>query len=268
MSQKASSEKLVQTLNALNHAVKEYEKGENHSFFTALIQKYCIELYELTLVENTNSKTVVEAKPQIKIVKQEEVLKEPTKSESAEPVQPANEKPKIEPVVELKKETIEKTQESIITEKPIAPAPPVSEIKVTPPIAETPKIEKEKTIKVPAAKPSINDVLSNDDEEELSLNAKLSMNKQPVINIAEKSKDNPISDLSKAISISKKFEFIKGLFNGDGESYKATISYLQNANSHEDALNYVNLSVKTTYNWSDDDELANELYNLIRRRFS
>ncbi len=270
MSQTVQSEKLHQLLNALSTAVKDLEKGENTAFYKALVQKLCIDIYELTVVLDPSNSVKTEVKSTIKIVKQEEILAEPV-----------IESPKIETKLETvvaKKEPVVITPEPVVVHEPIiekvAPTPPPVEVVKTTPvietpkIVETPKVEKEKPAKSINIKPSVNEKLSDGDDDELSLNEKLSMNKQPVINIAEKSKDNPIADLTKAISISKKFEFIKGLFNGDGETYKSTIAYLQNASSREDALEHIRTAVKPNYDWSDNEDLENELYALIKRRFS
>lgn len=272
MSQTVQSEKLQQLLNALSNAVKDLEKGENTAFYKALVQKLCIEIYELTTIFESSNASKTDIKPLVKIIKQEEILVQPVVETPAVEI-------KSEPVV-IKKEPVVVTPEPVIVQEPIiekvAPTTPsIEEVKLAPPVVETPKAvepaktEKEKPVKTINIKPSVNEKLSNgDDDDELSLNEKLSLNKQPVINIAEKSKDNPIADLTKAISISKKFEFIKGLFNGDGEKYKSTITYLQNATSREDALEHIRSTVKPNYDWSDNEELENELYTLIKRRFS
>jgi hypothetical protein len=274
MKQKEQLEKMKQNLNAISKAINELEKGDNVAFYKSLLQKQCIDLYEQADLLQTEAKA--SPTPHITIIKQEEVL-EPVKIQ--EPVitpEPVREKvsfkPEIKtaPVVEKKAiipppveiqvpepviEEIQSVVEPVIESVQI----PEIEIPVTPAVPVIPKTEK------PAEKkPLVQDTKPTED---LSLNEKLSLNKQPVINIAEKSKETPIADLAKAISISKKFEFIKGLFAGDGESYKAAIGSLQNAASYADAVMYIDTQVRSRYDWSENEALADEMLSLLKRRF-
>lgn len=291
MKQKEQSDKLNQLLSSISKSVAELEKGNNVSFYKALLQKQSIELFEMT--ETIDASVVSEFTPHIKIVKQEEILEplnlpEPPKkpepviekvSLKPEPVAPT---PPKEPIQE--KATIPPPVE-IIPEPLVEPLISEPIIETASPTIETPVVEKVETPVTPPAPPvspapvvppappktqeplptSIADKKITDDG---SLNAKLSMNKQPVVNIAEKSKETPIADLSKAIAISKKFEFIKGLFDGDGEAYKAAITTLQTSASYDDAIVYINSQIRSRYDWSDNEDLSAELMTLLKRRFS
>ena len=234
MKQKEQLEKMKQNLNTISKAINELEKGDNVAFYKSLLQKQCIDLYEQADMLQTEVKT--SSTPHITIVKQEEVL-EPVKIQ--EPVhtpEPVREKVSFKP--EIKTSPI--VEEKVILPPPVeihVPEPVIPEIKtVIEPVIENSQIPEKDIPVAPVApvipiaeKPSEKKPTVQDSKpaEDLSLNEKLSLNKQPVINIAEKSKETPIADLAKAISISKKFEFIKGLFAGDGESYKAAISKIQ-----------------------------------------
>jgi hypothetical protein len=107
-----------------------------------------------------------------------------------------------------------------------------------------------------------------EDNDQISLNEKLSKTKISTQNYAEKSKETPISDLLKAISISKKFEFINGLFDGNSEAYKTCINTIQNAESYESAIEYLEQDVLVNFNWDENEKLASELFLLIKRRFN
>jgi hypothetical protein len=106
------------------------------------------------------------------------------------------------------------------------------------------------------------------EETDISINEKISKNKAPVINYADKSKEIPIKDLSKAISIGKKFEFINGLFDGNSDVYKTQINLLQNCNSYEEAISLLENEVVEKYEWEHNEKLAAEFFSLIRRRFN
>lgn len=286
MKQKEQMDKMKQLLNAISKTIAELEKGDNVSFFKSLLQKQSIELYEHAESITTEGKSATP--PHIKIVKQEEILETTLTPEPAKIPEPVIEKVSLKPVSTIPTEPIIEISEGAIipppveikTEVLIEPPAPLPVIEQPAPVIETPVAEK---IKEPAAQPvpptppiptapkvqepastSLVDKKISDD---VSLNAKLSMNKQPVVNIAEKSKETPIADLAKAISISKKFEFIKGLFEGDGESYKAAISALQLSASYNDAINYLDTQVRSRYDWSDNEDLSKELLTLLKRRF-
>ncbi len=286
MKQKEQMDKMKQLLNAISKTIAELEKGDNVSFFKSLLQKQSIELYEHAESIATEGKSATP--PHIKIVKQEEILEVTKAPEPVKIPEPVVEKVSLkpvstiptEPIIEISESTIIPPPVEIKTEVLIEPPAPLPVIEQPAPVIETPVAEK---IKEPAAQPvpptppiptapkvqepastSLVDKKISDD---VSLNAKLSMNKQPVVNIAEKSKETPIADLAKAISISKKFEFIKGLFEGDGESYKAAISALQLSASYNDAINYLDTQVRSRYDWSDNEDLSKELLTLLKRRF-
>lgn len=291
MKQKEQSDKLKQLLSSISKSVAELEKGDNVSFYKALLQKQSIELYELT--ETIDASTVSSSAPHIRIVKQEEIL-EPVKT--PEPVkipEPVIEKVSLKPEPVAPIPAKEPVQEKVITPPPveiiaeliIEPPAPEPIVEIPAPVIETRVVE---TVEVPvsppappvppapvapptppkAQEPAPTSIVDKKISDDVSLNAKLSMNKQPVVNIAEKSKETPIADLAKAIAISKKFEFIKGLFDGDGEAYKAAISALQTSASYEDAVNYIDSQVRSRYDWSDNEDLSAELMTLLKRRFS
>lgn len=269
MSNKEQLEKIKASLANIQHALSELEKGGNIAFFKSLIQKTTIEVYEQAGSLDQEAQT----KPHIKIVSQTEVLKK------SEPEAPKQEPPKPE-VPEIIAEHKPVVQEPPVAEKKAAEIEvqeiPVQEIKKPEPVIEK-KVEsvinipiykkeepkkEQRTESAPVSK-------SNPVEDDDSLNARLSKSIKPVLNIVEKSKDTPIKDLVRAISISKKFEFIKVLFGGNSEVYKDTLNACQNAGTYEEAIQYLqNNHISSQYNWNNEESepLAAELYSLIRRR--
>lgn len=283
MKQKVQMDKMKQLLNAISKTIAELEKGDNLSFFKSLLQKQSIELYEYAETITAEGKSATP--PHIKIVKQEEVLEAFKSPEPAIVPEPVIEKVSLKPVsntpaepkIEIPESAIIPPPVEIKTEVVIEPPAPLPVVEQPAPVIETPVEEKIKVPVTPPAPPAppvsksqepvTTSLVDKKISDDVSLNAKLSMNKQPVVNIAEKSKETPIADLAKAISISKKFEFIKGLFEGDGESYKTAISALQQSASYQDAINYLDTQVRSRYDWSDNEDLSKELLTLLKRRF-
>lgn len=80
--------------------------------------------------------------------------------------------------------------------------------------------------------------------------------------LAIKLKTRPITNLSSAIGLNEKFEFIQSLFNGDKEKYEETIETLNSATNFNGAYNYLS----TKLNWDMSDPLAQRILELIRRK--
>jgi len=75
-----------------------------------------------------------------------------------------------------------------------------------------------------------------------------------------------ILDLTTAIPIAKKFEFIKNLFADDSENYKSAIQNINSANNLQQALDIVE-NLNETFNWSENKELEKDLIGFVLRRF-
>ena len=104
-------------------------------------------------------------------------------------------------------------------------------------------------------------------EPQVPLVEKLNKTIEPVINVVDKQKETPIADIVKAISISKKFEFINTLFDGQADVYKNSIQTIQEANSYEDATQFIDTTLSQQFNWNEHEKLAAEFFSLVRRRF-
>lgn len=133
-----------------------------------------------------------------------------------------------------------------------------------PPIQAEIKEEIKEKIKASVVKPknplttSISDKFNHDRptlHEELSTHVESE-------DLANHLKNRPITNLSSAIGLNEKFEFIHNLFNGDKEKYEETIEKLNVASNFNEAFNY--LSVKLGWNMSEP--MPQRILELIRRK--
>ncbi len=85
--------------------------------------------------------------------------------------------------------------------------------------------------------------------------------------LADKYQLTPISDLKTAIGLNERAAFIRELFNGDKETFFKTLDKLNNLESYEDALNYLENSIKKQYGWKDGSNQVVSFLELIYRRF-
>lgn len=259
---KEKMEKLRAALTLIQNAVNELEGQRNVDFFKTVIKNKSIEIFELVaeleLNEqsfNLKSETEIKVKTTEKTVVPSETLKiaEVPKTETipvkTEPII----KEKLSEPIPVEPEIIEKIAEPAVIEKTTAP---IQEKQVEP-------VRVQKTEPVEDSKPKKQELHAENE----SLNDRLSKNKQPAHNLVEKSKETPIADLAKAISISKKFEFINGLFDGKAEAYKACLQTIQNANNVEEAYAFLENEIVSNYEWDENEKLAEEFFGLTRRRF-
>jgi hypothetical protein len=122
----------------------------------------------------------------------------------------------------------------------------------------TPKISKIKTESVQSDGSSLGEQFSSTRptlHEELSTQVDNS-------DLANTLKNRPITNLSSAIGLNEKFEFINELFNGDKEEYEKTIEKLNIATNFNEAYNYLS----TKLNWNMSSPMAQRILELIRRK--
>ncbi len=268
MNQQELLEQLKSLLNSSEKAIIEIQKGVNIDFYSTLIQNNSIECFNLSkqIADFKSSSAVVEfkiesIKPFEPAIKETTPIPEIQNTKKEEPTAPVIE-PTIEHVQEIIKPIVEEVKteikiEEIVVKETVIPKIEKA-IEITPKAVEKPIISKASTVK--------EDV----QEDEISLNEKLSKNKTPVLNFADKSTETAIADLSKAISIGKKFEFINGLFGGNSEVYKNSIQTIQNSENFEKAINYIENEITSQFDWNDEENenLAAEFFALIKRRFN
>ena len=91
------------------------------------------------------------------------------------------------------------------------------------------------------------------------MNEVLGKNKKDMASVLQ---NKPIGDLTKAIGINDKFLFTKELFSGNAKLYAKTIKQLNKFTDINEALIYI----QENFSWNDDNEAANQLIDLIRRK--
>ncbi|HEY1046256.1 MAG TPA: hypothetical protein VGF79_07445 [Bacteroidia bacterium] len=260
---KEKMEKLRAALTLIQNAVNELEGQRNVDFFKTVIKNKSIEIFELvTALELNEESSNLKSETETKVKTIEHVVATPETPKMVEVPKTENIPVKAEPIIE------EKVIEPMVIEpEPIREkiAEPEVIAKVVEPIAE----KAVEPLKIQKTEPA-EEVKSKKQEahiENESLNDRLSKNKQPAHNLVEKSKETPIADLAKSISISKKFEFINGLFDGKAEAYKACLQTIQNASNVEEAYAFLENEIANTYEWDENEKLAEEFFSLTRRRF-
>lgn len=240
------SKQLKHIQNTLEHIISDYESGADAGFIGHLIRDQAMALYRCS-AEALNKPA--EIKPQSNTTS-------PAPANSQETLPPVMQHPPAPAEVPAVIQNLESPEIQIEIPTAQTPSSPVTVHKTEVPHQEMPKQE------VNPVKP-----VTVGGEEDLTLNERLAKSKTPAINFAEKSKESPIKDLSKAITISKKFEFINGLFNGNAEQYKAFLNTVQNSDSYDAAIAFIEASANMAL-WEENEKLSSEFYALVGRRFN
>ncbi len=80
--------------------------------------------------------------------------------------------------------------------------------------------------------------------------------------LTSKMQTRPITDLRNSIGLNEKFLFIKELFKGRPDQYNNCIDMLNQTTTYEEAIKFL----KDNYEWEEDDEVAEKLINLVKRK--
>jgi hypothetical protein len=268
MKEKQISNQIKNLLVSLNQLESDISEGKHLLFQKDKLKDIAIQLHLLAdqigiedqvIEAPVVNATIVETKtqevtPTPTVVKLVETVKEIVPEPEPIPV------PIPEPIIEAKEEIVEV---------------PVSKIQAPETLVEVPKIEVEVVpVKPEIKKETVETIVAKPIEtkkeiivESVSVNDKLSKSAVPPQNIAEKLKETPISDLVKAIAISKKFEFINLLFDGNSEFYKQCIQTIQASSDYQSAIQFIEQEVIVKYDWQEHEKLAAEFFSLVRRRF-
>lgn len=73
----------------------------------------------------------------------------------------------------------------------------------------------------------------------------------------------PVSDILIAIGLNDRFFFTRELFNNDSVLFKSTITALNNLPNLAKAQEYIN----EKFNWTDDDSIAEQFMQIVKRRY-
>ena len=78
---------------------------------------------------------------------------------------------------------------------------------------------------------------------------------------------HPIADLMSAIGLNERYLYANDLFEGDMQEFKNAIKMLNEFQSGNEAKAFFDSGLRSTYNWEDDNTLAQALFNLVERRY-
>jgi hypothetical protein len=93
---------------------------------------------------------------------------------------------------------------------------------------------------------SVNELLAGDDSGKLEY----------------KISNSPVASLKSAIGINDRYQYIRELFEGNGDAFTKAVSDLDNLNNIQEAVNYL----QQNYKWKKNDTSL-KFVNLIKRRF-
>lgn len=85
--------------------------------------------------------------------------------------------------------------------------------------------------------------------------------------LADKLGQSRINDLTVAIGLNQKFQFINELFDGDADAYRNAVKTLNHCDSLEEAKQLVKNEWMKPFNWDEEDSLTLTFLNLVERRY-
>jgi hypothetical protein len=85
--------------------------------------------------------------------------------------------------------------------------------------------------------------------------------------VAEKMSHKPIKDLTVAIGLNQKFQFIKELFDADADAYKSAVSKLNSFSGGTEAEQFLRNELMATYGWNEEEPLVISFTELVQRRY-
>lgn len=72
-----------------------------------------------------------------------------------------------------------------------------------------------------------------------------------------------VEDIRQAISLGDRFRFQRELFRNNGEEMNKTLSYINLLATYEE----VNAFLQSKYGWAEDNEAAQDFYQIVKRKF-
>ncbi len=85
--------------------------------------------------------------------------------------------------------------------------------------------------------------------------------------LAQKLRKTPIDDLRKAIGLNQKFLLINELFDGDADTYNASIDQLNGSSSLDAATTWIQSELRNRFDWDDESTTVQDFLDLVERRF-
>ncbi|MBI9060446.1 MAG: hypothetical protein JEZ14_00555 [Marinilabiliaceae bacterium] len=184
----------------------------------------------------------------------EEAIEIPVSKPELSP-EPVASSTKIEEKIEepVKKESaqigIEKVVVPVISEAPPTPPSPVAEPKKT----ELPKAAKK------GKEPGI--LGEQIGKEKTSVYERVSTQKDQTESIKQIGK--PVSDIRKAFGLNDRFYFQRELFNGNPDLFNQTLDQINQMDSYDSATHFL----RSNFQWTDENEVADSFLKSVKRRF-
>jgi hypothetical protein len=199
---------------------------------------------------------------QVPIAEPARTIVEPLKKEVHEPRQHQASKetmPTPEPVIELSPEP-----ETIAESSKVPPPPVVPTIEKKKDVISQPevKVEIPKEEKHAPKEPTHKkEILAETFEKTKFLNDILAQYGN-TNDLSKKFQHQPINDIFKAIGINEKFLFVKDLFDGNADRYTQTLTFINEASSFNEAIEYLDRQFK----WDFENPVVQKLLELVHRR--
>lgn len=243
-------QKIDSTLNHIQYLNSDFDQRntEISQLELDLMRKYCIELYDLVNKMGLAAKV---KNAQLKMT-QTQPKKEVTNEEVEVQQQAFIEKKENDPEPILKdlEEDYSKEEEIMLeieVEKVVMNETPVVE---TPVEKLSNPIEPQDKLSTPASQEFVKKILQSAPSNQ---------------SLFEKYKSSPISSVTKAISVLKRFEYQSALFKSDVEAYNEFVANLEHAGSLAKAVEIFHQG-KRNYQW-EEETLELEIMTLIYRRY-
>lgn len=85
--------------------------------------------------------------------------------------------------------------------------------------------------------------------------------------LADKIGGSKITDLKKGIAINDRFRFINSLFRGDEAQFERAVKTINNFSILQEAMYWIQRELVVKNGWNEEDELVQNFFHLVRRRF-
>ncbi|MCB0735928.1 MAG: hypothetical protein KDC92_00350 [Bacteroidetes bacterium] len=246
-----------------------------------LLEKKLIDLYDqvqglkLGAAKNIDSEDLeiedISAKADkemAEIVEKAEQLQQEVLAPQPQPVQPketeqhvAKEPTEVEVVIEETESVVEVVEETV---EMVSEPETVVETKPEPTRQEEAKTETPRPSPVATGK-SLNDKIGKPEQQ--SLHQKLAATKEKQKEVSARFSGQPISDIKKAISINQQVIYTKELFGNDSKAFKKAIDFVNKSKNFSEAKSYLQFEVMPKFEFSEDNELYNELLATVKRKF-
>lgn len=258
MNKKELVKNLIKDIQDIYTIANRFDNPENiHSIDIDLALSKVRNLYELLLKLNPQGiyKTEYQKEEISTIPEQEEIKKE--KEKSVEVEKQINKSQEISETVD-----IEIIEESPVKEPELVNEAPILDEK---PKEQKPPVEDKPTKKTAEIKQNGNspEIVADKFQSKNFVHDTISK-KNIKKDVSSKMQSKPIKDINSAIGLNDKFIFIRELFNNNKDQYLETIQVLNNFDTFENAVSFLD----ENFDWDSEDPNYERLKELVRRKYS